>query len=103
MNDLHLYYRNQVIIFSLVYYILHLILFLFEIEGNARVLNLAGLPTEVLEKGIFPYLTRKELKRISLNQRLTDIANSVIDRRDTKCKYKLKCLLYENYIQMRQG
>ena len=62
------------------------------------MLNLAGLPTEVLEKGIFPYLTRKELERISLNQRLADIANSVIDRRDTKCKYKLKCLLYDNYI-----
>ena len=87
MNDLHLYYRNQVIIFSLVYYILHLILFLFEIEGNARVLNLAGLPTEVLEKGIFPYLTRKELKRIRLNKRLKEIADSVMDKRDRKCKY----------------
>ena len=64
------------------------------------MLNLAGLPTEVLEKSIFPYLTRKELKRISLNQRLADIANSVIDKRDTKCKYKLKCLLYENYTQI---
>ena len=64
------------------------------------MLNLAGLPTEVLEKGIFPYLTRKELKRISLNQRLTDIANSAIDKRDRKCKYKLECVLYEKYIQI---
>ena len=62
------------------------------------MLNLTGLPTEVLEEGIFPYLTHKELERISLNHRLVDIANSVIDKRDKKCKYKLKCLLYEKYI-----
>ena len=103
MNGLDLYYRNQVyftyhyIFLSLSYFPFNP--FLFEIEGNARVLNLADLPTEVLEEGIFPYLTHKELKRISLNQRLSDIANSVIDRKDKKCKYKLKCVLYEKYIQ----
>ena len=51
------------------------------------MLNLAGLPTEVLQKGIFPYLTRKELKRIRLNKRLKEIADSVMDKRDRNCKY----------------
>ena len=46
-----------------------------------------GLPTEVIELGLFPYLTQKELKRMRLNRRLTDIADSVIEKRDRKCKY----------------
>ena len=47
------------------------------------------LPTEVLESGIFPYLTRKELKGIRLNKRLKDIADSVIGKMDRKGKYNL--------------
>ena len=44
------------------------------------------MPTEVIESGLFPYLTHKELKRIRLNERLTDIADSVIEKRDRRCK-----------------
>ena len=47
------------------------------------------LPTEVIEKGVFPFLMHKELKRMRLNRRLTDIADSVIEIRDRKCKHKL--------------
>ena len=57
------------------------------ISGNDGVLNLMNLPTEVIELGLFPYLTHKELKRMRLNRRLTDIADSVIEKRDRKCKY----------------
>ena len=57
------------------------------ILGNDGVLNLMGLPTEVIELGLFPYLTQKELKRMRLNRRLTDIVHSVIEKRDQKCKY----------------
>ena len=56
------------------------------ISGNDGVLNLMDLPTEVIESGVFRYLTHKELKRIRLNERLTDIADSVIESRDRKCK-----------------
>ena len=44
------------------------------------------LPTEVIESGVFSYLAHKELKMIRLNERLTDIADSVIEKRDRKCK-----------------
>ena len=50
--------------------------------------NLMDLPTEVLESGIFPYLTRKELKEIRLNKRLKDIVDSVIGKIDRKRNYK---------------
>ena len=56
------------------------------ISGNGAVLNLMDLPTEVIELGLFPYLTHKEVKRMKLNRRLTDIADSVIEKRDRKCK-----------------
>ena len=67
------------------------------ISGNDGVLNLMDLPTEVIELGLFPYLTQKELKRMRLNRRLTDIADSVIERRDKKCKYLLKFLMHPKY------
>ena len=51
------------------------------------MLNLMDLPTEVIELGLFPYLTQKELKGMRLNRRLMDIADSVIEKRDRKCKY----------------
>ena len=51
------------------------------------MLNLTGLPTEVLEEGIFPYLTHTDLTKMRLNRRLTDIADSVIEKRYGKCKY----------------
>ena len=54
------------------------------------------LPTEVVVSGIFPYLTRKELKGIRLNKRLKDIADSVIEKMDRKGKYNLYFLLNEN-------
>ena len=57
------------------------------ISGNDEVLNLMDLPTEVIELGLFPYLTQKELKGMRLNRRLMDIADSVIEKRDRKCKY----------------
>ena len=60
------------------------------ILGNYGVLNLMDLPTEIIELGLFPYLTHKEVKRMKLNRRLTDIADSVIERRDRKCKYKFQ-------------
>ena len=63
------------------------------ISGNDGVLNLMDLPTEVIELGLFPYLKQVELKRMKLNRRLTDIANSVIEKRDRKCKYKLQSLV----------
>ena len=44
------------------------------------------LPTEVIESGVFRYLTHKDLRRVRLNERLTDIADSVIEKRDRKCK-----------------
>ena len=50
------------------------------------------LPTELIQSVLFPYLTRKELKRISLNRRLEAIADTVMDERDTKCKYIFVCL-----------
>ena len=56
------------------------------------------LPTEVLESGIFPYLTRKELKGIRLNKRLKDIADSVIRKIDRKRKYNLYFLLHGNAL-----
>ena len=64
------------------------------ISGNDGVLNLMDLPTEVIELGLFPYLTQKELKRMRLNRRLTDIADSVIEKRDRnrKCKYMFLCI-----------
>ena len=58
----------------------------YPIKGDAGIFNLMDLPTEVIESGVFPYLTHKELKRIRLNERLTDIADSVIESRDRKCK-----------------
>ena len=62
------------------------------ISGNDGVLNLIDMPTEVIELGLFPYLTQKELKRMRLNRRLTDIADSVIEKRDRKCKYIFSCI-----------
>ena len=56
------------------------------ISGNGGVLNLMDLPTELIEFGLFPYLTHKEVKRMKLNRRLTDIAYSVIEKGDRKCK-----------------
>ena len=58
------------------------------ISGNYGVLNLMDLPTEVIELGLFPYLTHKELNRMRLNSRLRDIADSVIEKGDKKCKYQ---------------
>ena len=55
------------------------------------------LPTEVIEKGLFPFLMHKELKRMRLNRRLTDIADSVIEIRDRKCKHKLQGFLHDKY------
>ena len=58
------------------------------ISGNAQILDLMDLlPTELIEPSLFPYLTRKELKRVSLSRRLKEIADSVMDKRDRKCKY----------------
>ena len=62
----------------------------FLIQGDGRILNLLNLPNEVIEKNIFPYLRHKELIRIRLDKRLSDIANQVIEKRDRKCKYKLQ-------------
>ena len=45
------------------------------------------LPTELIQSVLFPYLTRKELKRISLNRRLEEIAESVMEKRDRKSTY----------------
>ena len=56
------------------------------ISGNDGVLNLMDLPTEVIELGLFPYLKQVELKRMKLNRRLTDIADSVIEKRHRRCK-----------------
>ena len=67
------------------------------ISGIDGVWNLMDLPTEVIELGVFPYLTHTELTRMRLNRRLTDIANSVIENRDRKCKYELPCLMNEKY------
>ena len=61
------------------------------------MLNLMDLPTEVIELGLFPYLTQKELKGMRLNRRLMDIADSVIEKRDRKCKCKLRFLMYQKY------
>ena len=55
------------------------------------------LPTEVIEKGVFPFLKHNELKRMRLNRRLTDIADSVIEIRDRKCKHKLQGLMHDKY------
>ena len=58
------------------------------ISGNAQILDLMDLlPTELIESSLFPYLTRKELKRVSLSRRLKEIADSVMDKRERKCKY----------------
>ena len=58
------------------------------ISGDVQILDLMDLlPTELIESGLFSYLTRKELKRIRLNRRLKEIADSVMDKRDRKCKY----------------
>ena len=46
------------------------------------------LPTEVIELGLFPYLTHTDLTKMRLNRRLKDIADSVIEKRYRKCKYK---------------
>ena len=62
------------------------------------------LPTEVIELGLFPYLKHVELKRMKLNRRLTDIADSVIEKRDRKCKllanvFHVMCYgYYRSYI-----
>ena len=55
------------------------------------------LPTEVIEKGLFPFLLHKELKRMRLNRRLKDIVDSVIEIRDRKCKHKLQDLMHDKY------
>ena len=55
------------------------------------------LPTEVIEKGLFPFLMHNELKRMRLNRRLKDIADSVIEIRDRKCKHKLQGLMHDKY------
>ena len=67
------------------------------ISGNDGVLNLMDLPTEVIELGLFPYLKHVELKRMKLNRRLTDIADSVIERRERRGKYKLQSSMYDKY------
>ena len=67
------------------------------ISGNHGVLNLMDLPTEVIEKGLFPFLMHNELKRMKLNRRLKDIADSVIEIRDRKCKHKLQGLMHDKY------
>ena len=56
------------------------------IVATTEVLNLMDLPTEVIELGLFPYLTHTDLTKIRLNGRLKDIADSVIEKRDRKCK-----------------
>ena len=61
-------------------------------------LSLMDLPTEVVVSGIFPYLTRKELKEIRLNKRLKNIADSVIEKMDRKGKYKLYSVLHGNAL-----
>ena len=38
-------------------------------------------------QSIFELYIDKELKRIRLNRRLKEIADSVMDQRDRKCKY----------------
>ena len=64
-----------------------------KISGDAPNVDLMDLlPTELIQSVLFPYLTRKELKRISLNRRLEAIADTVMDERDTKCKYIFVCL-----------
>ena len=63
-------------------------------------LSLMDLPTEVVVSGIFPYLTRKELKEIRLNKRLKNIADSVIEKMDRKGKYKLYSVLHGNAINV---
>ena len=60
-----------------------------------------NLPTEVIEKSIFAYLKHSELIRISLNKRLSDIANSVIEKREVKCKYKFHCSLHEFVLNLK--
>ena len=58
------------------------------ISGDAQMLDLMDLlPTELIVDRLFPYLTRKELKRISLNRRLEEIAESVMEKRDRKSTY----------------
>ena len=62
------------------------------ILGDAQILDFMDvLPTKVIESGLFAYLTRKDLKRIRSNRRLKEIADSVMDKRDRKCKYILLC------------
>ena len=70
----------------------------FLIQGDGRILNLLNLPNEVIEKNIFPYLRHKELIRIRLDKRLSDIANQVIEKRDRK--YKLHCLQHEKHVPL---
>ena len=72
----------------------------FLIQGDGRILNLLNLPNEVIEKNIFPYLRHKELIRIRLDKRLSDIANQVIEKRDRTCKYKLHCLQHGKHIPL---
>ena len=55
------------------------------------------LPTEVIEKGLFPFLMHNELKRMRLNRRLKDIADSVIEIRDRKCKHTLQGLMHDKH------
>lgn len=63
------------------------------IAGDVQILDLMDLlPTELIESGLFQYLTRKELKRIRLNRRLKEIADSVMDKRDRKSKNISLCL-----------
>ena len=63
------------------------------ISDNDEVLNLMDLPTEVIELGLFPYLTHTDLTKMRLNRRLKDIADSVIEKSDRKCKYKYLMIL----------
>ena len=70
------------------------------ISGNDGVLNLMDLPTEVIELGLFPYLKYREVQRMKLNRRLTDIADSVIERRERRGKYKLQSSMYDKYSQI---
>ena len=63
-------------------------------------LNLMDLPTEVIELGLFPYLTHKEVTRMKLNRRLTGIADSVIEKRERRCKYKLQSSMHDKYSQI---
>ena len=69
------------------------------ISDDDGFLSLMDLPTEVIELGFFPYLTHKELNRMRLNRRLRDIADSVIEKGDKKCKYELPCLMNDKYTQ----